>query len=86
MKHFTSKAATAKHYCCNLCSIGGYKNAEKQIKSRPTTCTMAVELSSITSLTTFQSLSLQHVLTTFVTSVVKKTKLSSIYTDGTFFI
>jgi hypothetical protein len=56
-----------------MCSIIGYKNAEKQIKSRPTTCTMAIELSSITGLTTFQTLSLQHVLTTFVTSVVKKT-------------
>jgi hypothetical protein len=34
MKHFISKAATSKHYCCNMCSIGAYN--------------MAVELSSIT--------------------------------------
>jgi Pyruvate/2-oxoacid:ferredoxin oxidoreductase delta subunit len=23
-KHFKSKAATSKHYYCNMCSIGGY--------------------------------------------------------------
>jgi hypothetical protein len=34
MKHFISKAATSKHYCCTMCSIGAYN--------------MAVELSSIT--------------------------------------